>query len=52
MEVGVRLRVALAGVALMSASLGLLAQVGENRQFQVPQTSKVQAASDRGTNFE
>ncbi len=47
MEVGVRLRVALAGVALMSASLGLLAQVGENRQFQVPQTSKVQAASDR-----
>jgi tetratricopeptide (TPR) repeat protein len=46
-EVGVRLRVAVAGVALMSVSLGLLAQVGENRQFQVPQTSKVQAASDR-----
>jgi tetratricopeptide (TPR) repeat protein len=46
-EVGVRLRVALAGVALMSVSLGLLSQVRENRQFQVPQTSKAQAASDR-----
>lgn len=47
MEVGVRLRVALADVALMSMSLGLLAQVGENRQLQMPQTSKAQAASDR-----
>ena len=27
-------------------SLGLLAQVGENRQFQMPQTAKAQAASD------
>lgn len=47
MEVGVRLRVAFADVALMSVSLGLLAQVGENRQFQMPQTSKAQTASDR-----
>jgi tetratricopeptide (TPR) repeat protein len=31
----------------MSASLGLLAQVRENRQFEMPQTSKAQAASDR-----
>ena len=47
MEVGVRLRVALADVALMSVSLSLLAQVGANRQFQMPQTSEAQAASDR-----
>ena len=47
MEVGVRLRVALGGLALMSVSLGLLAQLGVNRQFQMPQTSKAQAASDR-----
>lgn len=46
MEVGIRLRVALAVVALMSVSLGL-AQVPENRQFQVPQTAKAQAASDQ-----
>jgi tetratricopeptide (TPR) repeat protein len=46
-EVGVRWRVALADVVLMSASLALLAQVGENRQFQMPQTSKAQGASDR-----
>ena len=46
-EVGIRLRVALAGVALMSVSSGSVAQAGENRQFQMPQTSKAQAASDR-----
>jgi tetratricopeptide (TPR) repeat protein len=45
--VGARLRVALADVALMSVSLSLLAQVGANRQFQLPQTSQAQAASDR-----
>ena len=47
MGVGARLRVALADVALMSVSLSLLAQVGANRQFQLPQTSQAQAASDR-----
>lgn len=42
-----RLRAALADVALMSVPIGLLAQVGPNRQFQLPQTSNAQAASDR-----
>lgn len=46
MEVGGRLRVALAGVALISVSLSLLAQQGANRQFQTPQTSQPQAAID------
>jgi tetratricopeptide (TPR) repeat protein len=46
-EVGVRLRVALADVVVMSASLGLLAQVGQNREFQMPQPSTAQAASQR-----
>lgn len=46
MEVGVWLRVALADVVLMTASLGLSAQV-ENRQLQMPQTAKAQGASDR-----
>jgi tetratricopeptide (TPR) repeat protein len=45
-EVGVWLRVALADVVLMTASLGLSAQV-ENRQLQMPQTAKAQGASDR-----
>jgi tetratricopeptide (TPR) repeat protein len=31
----------------MSGSLGLLAQVRENRQYQMPQTSKAQVARDR-----
>jgi tetratricopeptide (TPR) repeat protein len=31
----------------MFVTLGLLAQMGESRQFQVPPTSKAQAASDR-----
>lgn len=46
MAVGGRLRVALADVALMSVSIGLLAQVGVNRQFQMPQTSHAQATID------
>jgi tetratricopeptide (TPR) repeat protein len=45
-EAGVRLPVALA-VVLMAVSLGSLAQMGENRQIQMPQTSSSQAASDR-----
>ena len=47
MEVGVRLRVALGNVVLVSVSLGLLAQVGQNRRFQMPQPAKAQAPSDR-----
>ena len=47
MEVGVRLRAALGDVVLMSVSLGLLAQVGQNRPLQMPQTAKAQAPSDR-----
>lgn len=47
MEVGVRLRIALAGVALMSVCLGLVAQVGENRQFQAPQTSNSQTKNEQ-----
>ena len=47
MRLGVRLRVALFDVVLMSASLGVLAQVRETRQFPTPQTSTAQAASDR-----
>src|SRR5437588_10971748 len=31
----------------MSVSLGLLAQVGQNRPLQMPQTAKAQAPSDR-----
>jgi len=46
-EVGVRLRAALGDVVLMSVSLGLLAQVGQNRPLQMPQTAKAQAPSDR-----
>jgi tetratricopeptide (TPR) repeat protein len=46
-EVGVRLRIALADILLMSMCSGLLAQVGENRKFQTPQTSNSHAASDR-----
>ena len=49
MQVGPRLRVALADVLLMSASFGVLAQVGENRHFQMPPTSKAEASSDRST---
>lgn len=49
MQVGLRLRVALADVLLMSASFGVLAQVGENRHFQMPPTSKAEASSDRST---
>ena len=46
MKVGVRLQAALAGAALMSVSLGSSAQVGENRQLQMPQTSKVRSAGE------
>ena len=45
MEVGVRLRLALADIVLMSVCSGLLAQVGQNRKFPPP-TSNSQAASD------
>lgn len=47
MEVGVRLRLRLANVLVMSASFGLWAQAGENGQFQVPQSPTAQAASNR-----
>jgi tetratricopeptide (TPR) repeat protein len=41
-EVSVRLRVALACIGVMAASLNVLGQVGENRKLQVPQTSNAQ----------
>lgn len=47
MELAVRLRVALAGVALTFVPLALLAQAGKDLLFQVPQTAKAQAASDQ-----
>ena len=46
MEAGVRLRIVLTGLVLISVCSGLLAQVGENRKFQTPHTSNSQAASD------
>ena len=45
MELGVRLRLALADIVLMSVCSGLLAQVGQNRKFPPP-TSNSQVASD------
>src|SRR4029077_2312342 len=45
-KVGVRMQAALAGAPLMSVSLGSSAQVGENRQLQMPQTSKVRSAGE------
>ena len=47
MEVGVRFRITLAGVALMFVPLDLSAQVGKNLQLQAPQTAKAEAASDQ-----
>src|SRR5262244_3633387 len=46
MKVVVRLRIPLSYAVLVSVCSGLLAQVSENRKFQVPQTSSTQAASD------
>ena len=45
MEVGAGLRVALADVVLMTVSVSLWAQVGENRQFKRPQSSWDQPTS-------
>jgi tetratricopeptide (TPR) repeat protein len=45
-EVGLRLRIALADIVLMSVCSGLLAQVGENRKFQTPQTSNSQLSGE------
>jgi len=45
MRVEVRLRIALCYVLVMFVCPGLLAQVGENRKFQTPQTSSSQPAS-------
>ena len=42
----VRLRTVLTGLALMCVCSGLLAQVGENRKFQAPQTPNSQVAGD------
>ena len=50
MQAGVRLRIALIDLVLMSVCSGLLAQVGGNRKFQTPQTSDSQAAGDRPDN--
>ncbi|HTT21920.1 MAG TPA: tetratricopeptide repeat protein [Candidatus Sulfotelmatobacter sp.] len=47
MQVGFRSRIALADIVLMSMCSGLLAQVGENRRFQTPQSPNSQAASDQ-----
>jgi tetratricopeptide (TPR) repeat protein len=44
-EVGARLRIALAGIVLTFVCSGLLAQVAD-RRFQTPQTSNFQAATD------
>lgn len=47
MGIGARLRRALGDAVLMSVCSGLLAQVGEARRFQTPQTLTSQATSDQ-----
>jgi tetratricopeptide (TPR) repeat protein len=46
MEVGLRLRIVLTGLVLMSLCSGFMAQVEGNRKLQTPQTPYSQAASD------
>ena len=46
METGVRLRIVLTDLVVISVCSSLLAQVGENRKFQTPHASNSQAAGD------